>query len=359
MINPINTSSHIKPIIQHLLVDKQIQKAKNVTQDMIQKHFNLENVRQYFMLKTLDMKFTQEELKNLFKFDGDDFLVQCYYFWTNKLGLPDDVLPGLMYGEDNEKVVMAYDFVRNVITKNTKYKKNMPKERIFTILRHELQHCLQNMDIYRTEDVGEDAVKAYAKYAAIDHRTMLACIAQQHSVKQIRNILDDEQLINICLTLKKLKQQGDSYEYEKGLLIVQDGLEKKFKLLYDGFRKNVIKNMGVLPKESAKGKRARKFFEAIISQNNYWKQDGSANLFKYQNDIREVEANLAGLSASVRAGFVPTSGCICRDIRTNRLKGIEILLEAVSKNTELAEDAKNFRQDSELDLMESLKYLYN
>ncbi len=247
------------------------------------------NFRQYILGKKLDLKITQQEIKELFAHEGEEFKVKSFEFLCKKMNVPQSLKPDLLYGAEIQ-ARMYYDYLMNKIYINPNFTEQLADKTTFlSVLRHEMQHCAQNMAMFRHETEGEKLIDLYAKMSAKSVHINVDKYVKTLDTEQLKQIFDEEGMKDITI-LKDLLKNNKTAEYEQYLARIEDEIYQKYIPIFTDFRKSIIDKMGILKKETVEGERASKMIDVTTSELQYWKQDGSADLGMYLNDIREVEA---------------------------------------------------------------------
>ena len=310
--------------------------------------------RQYLFSKKFELKMDQDELKKIFELDGDEFFNASFDLIYKKLGLPQNLKPTIINMPLHESYAMAYDCSQNFLIKNI----NMPKLskiQIYSFIRHELQHMLQNIEIYRHEELGEKIIKFYAEAVAKAQVELIDNQAHNLSMEELQQAGLPKELLDFYAVLKKCISNKNEEEYLKHL---NDYRTSVFATSIDNnqkFREIIIKKMGFLPKGSKAESRAEKFYENMI--NPYTENIlESLNIGKYLNDVREKEAITAQEVAifDVLKQLADENYCYINCARKNEEVFEEFLQkneeEAVEYNSALAEIKKCKKINSVKDL---------
>ena len=319
------------------------------------------NFRSYLHMKTLDFKTTPEELSALFKFEGDEFFEKAYDFLIKKLGIPEKLRPSVINQSAHESVGMSYDWLNNCIAKNPNgFMKE--KAQIFGGLRHELQHFLQNMNVLRTEKLGDEAIDFYAKTVAKQR-----CAGAEYEVKNLTieqlKANYDEQTIEYYRYLKDLlKNNPEAYEAE--FVNLNNIIENAQLAYFQNFRNLVIQEMGLIKEGTQPARRSEKMFKTLT--NDYWNPDGSVHAGRYIYDITENDAMLAQAAAQLKA-LPPEQKYCYMQIAKKQMQVIEDKLKNNAQNKELnelietaKEKAKEFNiTKKEFNLDEMISYLFD
>lgn len=115
--------------------------------------------QQYFYALKNKTHITQGEIKELFAKEGNDFLVGAYKYLLKHSGIPESLHPPIIFNNTGN-FDACYDVTTNIIHINPKLK--CMKAQLFGGLNHELKHWKQNLDVLRTENLGDKAIKTYA-----------------------------------------------------------------------------------------------------------------------------------------------------------------------------------------------------
>jgi len=287
--------------------------------------------RTYFHTKTLDFKTSQEEINALFKFEGDEFFKKAYDFLCSKLAIPEKLKPQLVEMPRQERVIMLYDLTSNIIIKNTNASKQSKIE-MFSNLRHELQHFIQNMNILRTEGIGEQAVEQYSKIVAKNRRLYVDAEVRNITLEQLK-VSYDEQTLEYYKYLKDLLKNNQN-DYKAELENLEQIFENNTRPEIQAFRELVLNEMPQIKAGTTMAKRSEKMLNAVVS--SYFKDDGSVNAGKYVYDIMENEAILAGQVAELKTHPPDEKFCYIQNMK----KGIKQLKEQLEneQNTEICNE---------------------
>lgn len=312
--------------------------------------------RQYLLGKKIDIKITPKEIEELFAHEGEEFKLQAFEFLTKKLNVPKQLTPQLMYMEvPNTK--MAYDFVTNIMSINPKIK-FADKSEIFSLLRHEYQHFMQNMAILRHPTKGKEATEFYAKLHGKATANNVDTIARQVSLEQLRSLGHDENVIREYQLLKDLIANNKTQEYEAYLAEVARITEANALPELEKFRANVIKEMKPLKEGSSEAKRAEKYFEATTNEQGYY-QNGEIDYGKFMFDIRENEAMIAQNMVAMKTNeSMKQKGCYIKVLKETE-KALE---DGSNLNKKVIEDIDNYTDkltENGFNFKELLSYLFD
>lgn len=265
---------------------------------------------------------TQEEINKIFNLDGMDFLKACYDFIVRKLNIPENLRPPAVIGELSSKdLSMAYEPGKEMITISPNIF-NSTKTQIFGCLRHEFQHYMQNLSVYRHEKIGKEAVEFWSKDILEKEKALLEPLYKK---------TDDE--------LKALGYNGDAFKEIKKMQdlylnnrtaydkIYEDCAKRNAESLTD-IRNRAIQEMGIVKEGTKEAKRAEIFFKEFKEQANqsssYYNPDGSLNMKKYLSTAIEQDAYSAGDRWKADA----EGSCYLKTLKSPALKIEKLLNEA-------------------------------
>ena len=191
----------------------------------------------------------------------EDFYIEAQKIITKAYKIPEELVAPMQLNPTlSKKISASYDFTQNIVNINPQSANKSSRKNLFAIISHEYIHQKQNLEILRTEGLGEDAVKFYAELLN-------------------KNITDD--FINSFSKISKedllkLKPElGDSYKWAEELQeAAQKGPEhiEKFKNKLSNhnfpiflenltnFRQNITKKLGSIPRKSNRGEFAQTYF---------------------------------------------------------------------------------------------------
>lgn len=313
---------------------------------------------QYMFAKKLSLKTSNEEIKNLFKLEGDNFLIEAYKFLLEKMGVPETLRPQIVSVPQNEKVGMAYNFISNQLMLNPN-RPNANKVEMYGLLRHEFQHLLQNLEVFRNLEIKEEVITAYSKKALEMDLMSVDYIAKNFSLDQIREAGYNDEALKLYAELKDILQKEGEGKFSQKIKNLAEESIPEYKQRYSVLSDLVIKEMGPLKQGSREANRSVKFFNEIFSDLSYWKKDGSVHTGKYITDVRENEALIAGdvAIADIKAILDNEKSCYIQRLKKN----VDVLKEQAKnqeKNAdEILETSKEINE--KFSPKEYIDYLFN
>lgn len=313
---------------------------------------------QYMFARNLSLKTTNDEIKKLFELNGDEFLFGAYDFLLKKMGVPESLRPQIVSVPQNEKIGMAYSFVSNQLILNPNNKKNSNIE-IYGLLRHEFQHLLQNIDIFRNLEIKDDAIDLYTKKTIEINLLNIKHMVKNLSFEQLKELGYNEEALNFYKELKEIYQNGGEEKLTQKLNELAEESIPEFKDKFNAFSDLVIKEMGPLKQGSREAGRSVKFFKEIFNDFSYWKPDGSVHLGKYVTDVRENEALISQEIAvsDAKSALENEKSCYIQTIKKN----VDTLKQQINDNEqgakEMVESSKEIH--NKYSLKEYIDYLFN
>lgn len=255
--------------------------AKDLTQ------LDAASMQAYVLAKPYTIKISQEEVDNLKKLDGVDFILESYDFLTKKLGLSEEIRPYLNIIENiNAELKMAYMPVNNIILCSKNKVISASKENIFAMLRHELQHYIQNISALRHETYGEKAIeKLVEKYKKQEKMTIINLFKMQSEEQTIENLKDHPEALAEYKMYKSIYESGDEEKFDK----LFDANAQRYREEMQRIQEKIKKELGVIPASNPLSKTIKANFENLINP-KYMKKDGSVNYAKYFKSPIEIEA---------------------------------------------------------------------
>ncbi len=260
------------------------------------------------------MKFklgtTAQEIQNLCKLQGEDFVTGAYELLTNKMGIPAELKPVLVPQPQLDATPMRYLFNYNVISRNPDLS-NLSQAEVFNGLRHELQHFRQNMDIFRHEKLGEKVVDIHVNGLVESQKATIKHLLASMSPEELAQdgYLASEDAYNMVVRCKKHLENNDAAAFDKEF----ESLAPAFRREVSAFRQKVVNAMGLIKEGTNEAQRAEHYFNDFQNINYFDTNDG-IDYAKYLASGIEQEALLAG----ERAGFeFSGEGCMVRYSKDN------------------------------------------
>lgn len=315
--------------------------------------------RDYLLAKRLDLKITPEEIKNLFAYEGAEFEQKAFEFLTSKMQIPKDLIPNFYPRPEQFPIPdgkMLYDFALNNILVNPAYKSWNKKEYLAS-LRHELQHFMQSMTIYRHEVLGEQMLQLNLDKTVTAYMNFVVANAKTYSQAELKSMGADNTWLKIYEELKTSIQNNDKEEYEKIMLKIKQIFTEELKPQFETLKQTIVDKMGLIKANSPEGIRAKKYFEC--TKKEYLDQNNNIDYGKYFLDCREVEALVAGdaLECNIES-LGGKKRCFLEWIRTNRKQAEEQIASNDKIMSDLNRQRKEIKEQG-ISYKELFSYLYD
>lgn len=276
--------------------------------------------RTYVNSKQYAMGLTHGEIKALSQYEGKEFITRAYKFIARKMAISGDIAPKFEFGAIRGDGRMCYDSVENTISVDFDKVKNSSKAAQFGALRHEVQHFFQSVMMLRHEDIGEKFITLLADTCRDRLKSKIFDYINETSVEDFSKIFQNSSESDAMLNLIKDVKSGNNSLLNS---IIEVGVDR-CKQSLNGFRKNVVKQYGVINKESYLTPEIQKYFDASMKQ-NYYKKDGSIDITKYCFSIKEQDAILAQNQATFEFSESKCFMNFYKKVLANMLKDDEFL----------------------------------
>lgn len=249
----------------------------------------------YVSSKSYKIGVTADEVAALEKFDKEEFIQKSYEFLMNKMGLKNSICPPIAPAKFQE-FDMGYSFLENVIYYNVDKVNVLSKGKLFSALRHEMQHMNQNYMVLRHEKFGPLAIDAYTKRFIFENKKGFKDLLKVHSIDELEKIFSQIDSPNAQFSLEVLKslKNGDVERYN-GLFDMYGDIYKQSLMQ---LREKIINNFGVINNDSALTPKVEKYFNEF-KELGYYDAEGKIDYNKYLDSFIESDA----IAAQIRAKF--------------------------------------------------------
>lgn len=244
--------------------------------------------KQYLDSRQYRMGILPEEIKELEKLEGDDFLMSAYRLILKKMGIPEELAaPINVVDKMATEGDMSYMPITNMLLCDKTKLLNNTKMETFALLRHECQHYMQNMAVLRHETIGEKAIETMTQsYIKLEEQNLHNLI-NTYSDEQIKELFaENPAVIDYIAKARQYLTAGDTQSFEA--LFKQAGEEYKTSLL--NLQKQIIDKMGVIPKDSQLTPKVEKYYEELSNLGYYKGDSGEIDFAKYLESTIEKEA---------------------------------------------------------------------
>lgn len=243
---------------------------------------------------------TVNEVNTLKQFDGDSFLFASFDFLGHKLGFSRNIRPQMQIVDDIVGGVhMAYLPLYNRVLCSKSTISKMPRENVFGLIRHEYQHYIQNVNALRHETFGEEVVNIMCQNNIKMQKDVINKLFEQFSIDQIKEIYKESpESLDYIMYIKKTMDSGD----EKLVDDLFEIIGQDYRQSLTEYRMNVIKELGVIKKDSAMTPKIKRDFEELQNV-GYYNPNGTIDFSRYFASGIEDEAIKAQTAAEL--GFEP------------------------------------------------------
>ena len=288
---------------------------------------NLTKIERYMFQSYMDAKpfmigITPDEIKQLDRLDDKDFVFKSFDFLAAKLGLGTDIRPRLQFHEILGMAEGMYDWLNNTVIFDSNKIKKCDRIDVFGMIRHELQHYIQRMNILRHEQIAPKAVRAEIKihfeYMKKMFEHICKCYSESefYNIAKVQNPYNSELLRESFIIGKKCLENNDINGFNK-ICKKHTGQYHKNLLMQ---RYEMIKKFGLIKKDSMQTPKIENDFKEFYNL-TYKKPDGNIDNIKYIKMKIENEA----CSAQDAAGFeYSQEQCFMHYAKKNFLRWLEV-----------------------------------
>lgn len=215
-------------------------------------------------------------------------------FWTisqeiicDSYGIPTNLRAPLQIQELPKKLAMAYGFDTNIVYVSAQTAKK-EKNTLFSCLKHEYLHQKQNLDILRTENLGETAVQQYAKLQVNNGMNNFKAAYRNMPAEEIEKLKPQlGEYFETVMRYKKAIVQGEDAERT----VLEEIAKNDYSLIHkqlDDFRLRVVDEMGIIPANSEEAKISEEYLKGVLGT-----QDNLTGAKTIMTKRHEIEAYIA------------------------------------------------------------------
>ncbi len=256
----------------------------------------------YIQAKSYKMGITADEVAELSKFDGVDFVVNSYDFLTKKLGLTEDIRPALFNMSIPGDAAMFYSPAVNIIYADLAKcaQSKFDKGDLFKMLRHEMQHFLQYCTVLRHQTLGEKVIDFKVNEFVTAIKENLSNVLNTYSLEQLAQMGISPEELNLYKTAKSCLDKNDIKGFNQ--ICEYSGESQKNALLE--YRQKLINKMGLIKEDSALTPKAQSLYDEFCNI-GYFNQDKTIDMKKYMASKIENEAIISQVQAELEYRQVP------------------------------------------------------
>ena len=249
---------------------------------------NLDDYSNYFIPTRYKVKMDAKELKQLFNINENAnssyFLDSCHQYFKKQLDIPETIASTLGSTIADTPFLYAYDFITNTIVKNLTFNKaELSKNNVFVSLRHEFQHYLQNMEIYRHETLGkewlEHNITTFVQKDKEDLKNFL-------TTKPIDEWGSDINKLKFYYILRECLRNNDNDTFNKLYQPYENGIQQSL----TAFRERIITAKGIIPKNHKLTERIKNYIEGFKATIQCYDSNGAIKMNEYKANFNESEA---------------------------------------------------------------------
>ena len=257
--------------------------------DKTYKVFNLEKVRDWAIPVKYKVAMDAQSVKKLFEVDDTnqtDFMNASYDFFCKNLNIPEQIKPVMVKAGLPEEYPLGYDIFTNSIVQNAKYTgMKLSKEDIFTMLRHEFQHFLQNMEIYRHETLGKDWLKTVQEMYGQRNREGIKNMLMTKQIDEW-GCLPGSKIMDLLYEMRNRLRNNDIAGFDNLYECIKQGNNNSLQWL----RNTIVETKGVIKKESKTTDLIKTYMDSIIYNLNFVNKGNSVDFNAYKENFIEKEA---------------------------------------------------------------------
>ena len=244
--------------------------------------------QEYVNFKTHRLGITAEDIAELAKYknDREEFILASYDFLTKKMGFSEKIRPALYFLPISAKTPMAYSPMENIIVVDTAQCSIFNSTQLFSGLRHELQHYVQNTNILRHETLAPKAIDSMVeKYIdaqrlatanLVGNNTMESLVSSGQFTPEQLELLNNAKF---CLTNKDIESFNKLFT----------GMSATYRSSLEALKAKITDDLGVIKADSSLTPKIQQTFEEFQNV-GYYKQDGNVDYKKYFNMFIEEDA---------------------------------------------------------------------
>lgn len=244
--------------------------------------------QEYVNFKTHRLGITAEDIAELSKYNNDreEFILASYDFLTTKMGFSQEIRPALYFLPISAKTPMSYSPMENIIIVDTAQCSIFNNTQLFSGLRHELQHYVQNTNILRHETLAPKAIDSMVEKYIDAQRLATANLVGNNTMESLVSsgqfAPEQLELLNkarICLANKDIEGFNNLFT----------NMSVTYRGYLEALTAKITDTLGVIKADSSLTPKIQKTFEEF--QNiGYYKQDGNVDYTKYFNMFIEEDA---------------------------------------------------------------------
>lgn len=227
-------------------------------------------------------------ITHLEKLPINEFLAESQKIIAKGMGLSQDFLPSLNITPiANKKMAMAFDWSNNTLFVSNQIL-SKSKITLFSAMRHEMEHFRQNLQIIRTEELGEKAIETYSKMLTTAQVDNFVNTFRKMPESEILKLKEAGNLSEAGLQAVKKVQIADAQGDEAIYKVAEELVNQDYPLInesWQNIRNKSIELQGPIKANTKEASDAKEYFDGFLKTN------GMAGGMKYYSSKHEVEAD--------------------------------------------------------------------
>lgn len=275
--------------------------------------------KQYLIALSTTVVFSKAELDELDKCKYKEYPEKYIKMFCDKKNIPEELRPTTKFLDLEDCSGGSYDAFNNNLILNSEF--CFSKQELFPLLRHEMRHYEQSLEVLRHETYGPQYIDFMAQMGC--DMTLAEFINNIMNVPEEEWDTDNEEELELVRGFKQTLET----DYEKGKeklanyikdLCASDLIER---------RNLIIKHFGEIKADSKKSNEIEKLYIGLVNGNNQI-VDGVVNWKLYFSSPAEYDAHCAEDMAVAQQ----ENKCFMRVLREKQ----EFLINSDSPNTKKA-----------------------
>lgn len=275
--------------------------------------------KQYLIALSTAVVFSKAELDELDKCKYKEYPEKYIKMFCDKKNIPEELRPGSMFLKLEDCSGGFYEaFNNNLILNSGIY---LTKQELFSLLRHEMRHYEQSLEVLRHETYGPQDVDFMAEKAC--EMSLPEFIHNIMEVPEEEWNTDNEEELELVRGFK----QALEIDYEKGKKDLANYVKGLCASSLNERRNLIISHFGEIKTGSKKSDEIKNFYKGLLNGNNQI-VDGVVNWKLYFSSPTEYDAHCAEDMAIAQQ----EGKCFMRVLREKQ----EFLMNSDSPNTKKA-----------------------
>ena len=236
--------------------------------DKTYKVFNLEKVRDWAIPVKYKVVMDAQSVRKLFEVNDTnqtDFLKASCDFFCENFNIPEQIRPVMGRANLPDEYAFAYDVFTNSIIQNAKYAGGkLSKEDIFSMVRHEFQHFLQNMEIFRHENLGKKWLETIQEIYGQKNRESIKNMLMTKQIDEW-GCKPGSKIMDLLYEMRNRLRHNDIAGFDKLYECIKQGNNNALQ----GLRNTIIGTKGIIQKDSKTTNLIKTYMDSFIDNLNF------------------------------------------------------------------------------------------